>query len=84
MGAAVGDPVMLVNSSDVTALMRRAPPCRLTTLVEICRWLAQEYQFKCCCTLTAAIFGMIAASLSGILALSGYLALSLPALIGRN
>lgn len=60
MGAQVGDPVVLVNPSDVTALMRQVPPGGLTTLVEICRWLAQEYQAKGCCTLTAGIFVMTA------------------------
>ncbi len=37
MGAEAGDPVVLVNPSDVTALMRQVLPGRLTTLVEICR-----------------------------------------------
>jgi len=62
MGAEAGDPVALVNPSDVTALMRQVPPGRLTTIIEICRWLARKYQVKGCCTLTAGIFVMIAAN----------------------
>jgi hypothetical protein len=62
LGAEAGDPVVLVNPSDVTALMRQVPPGRLTTLVEMCRWLAQKYQAKGCCTLTAGIFVMTAAN----------------------
>jgi hypothetical protein len=62
MGAQAGDPVVLVNPSDVTALMRQVPPARLTTLVEMCRWLAHKYQAKGCCTLTAGIFVMTAAN----------------------
>lgn len=62
MGAEAGDPVVLVNPSDVVALMRQVPPGRLTTLFEICRWLAQKHQAKGCCTLTAGIFVMIAAN----------------------
>ena len=46
MGAEAGDPVVLVNPSDVTALMRQVPPGRLTTLVEMCRWLAGKHQAK--------------------------------------
>ncbi len=56
MGAEAGDPVVLVNPSDVVALMRQVPPGRLTTIIEICRWLARRYQVKGCCTLTAGIF----------------------------
>lgn len=62
MGAEVGDPVVLVNPSDVIALMRQVPVGRLTTLVEICQWLARKYQVKGCCTLTAGIFVMTAAN----------------------
>ena len=49
MGAEAGDPVVLVNPSDVVALMRQVPPGLLTTLGEICRWLARKYQAKGCC-----------------------------------
>ncbi len=62
MGAEAGDPVVLVNPSDVMALMRQVPPGRLTTLIEMCRWLAHKYQAKGCCTLTAGIFVMTAAN----------------------
>jgi len=62
MGAEAGDPVVLVNPSDVVALMRQVPPGRLTTLSEICQWLARKYQVKGCCTLTAGIFVMTAAN----------------------
>jgi len=62
MGAEAGDPVVLVNPSDVTALMRQVPPGHLTTLSEICQWLARKYQAKGCCTLTAGIFVMTAAN----------------------
>ena len=56
MGAQVGDPVLLVSPSDVTALMRQVPPGRSTTLSEICPWLPLKYQAKGCCMLTAGIF----------------------------
>lgn len=62
MGVEAGDPVLLVNPSDLVALMRQVPPGRLTTLVEICRWLARKYQVKGCCTLTADILVMTAAN----------------------
>ena len=62
MGAEAGDPVVLVNPSDVVALMRQVPPGRLTTLSKICQWLARKYQVKGCCTLTTGIFVMTAAN----------------------
>ena len=62
MGAEVGDDVVLVNPSEVTALMQHVPTGKLTTLVEICEHLAAEHGVKACCTLTAGIFISTAAN----------------------
>ena len=40
MGVEAGDPVVLVNSSEVVAQMRQVAYGRLTTLVEICQRIA--------------------------------------------
>lgn len=60
MGVRVGDPMVLVNPSDVTALMIQVPVGRLTTLPEMCRWLARKYQVSGCCTLMAGILVTLA------------------------
>ena len=62
MGAAVGDEIVLVNPREVEALMKQVPKGKLTTLTEICKALARQYQVKACCTLTAGIFTMTAAN----------------------
>jgi type IV secretory pathway protease TraF len=62
MGAEVGDDVVLVNPSEVTALMKRVPRGKLITLVEICKRLAAKHGVKACCSLTAGIFISTAAN----------------------
>jgi len=62
LGAEIGDEIVLANPSEVVALMQKVPPGRLTTIVEICRNLAEKYQVRGCCTLTTGIFIMTAAN----------------------
>lgn len=62
MGVEAGDSVVLVNPSELVALMRQVPTGRLTTMVEICQRLARVHQVKGCCTLTTGIFVMTAAN----------------------
>jgi hypothetical protein len=62
MGAEVGDNIVLVNPSDVIAFMKKVPPGKLTTIVEICRSIAKMYEVKGCCTLTTGIFIMTTAN----------------------
>lgn len=62
MGAEVGDDVVLVNPSDVVALMKQVPKGKLITLVDICRILAKKHGVDACCSLTAGIFVMTAAN----------------------
>lgn len=62
MGAEVGDPIVLVNPSEVVALMKKVPYGRLTTIIEICKSLAKAHGVKGCCSLTAGIFTMTAAN----------------------
>lgn len=65
MGAEAGDEVVLVNPSEVVALMRRVPTGRVITLKEICQAIAREHGVKACCTLTSGIFVMTAANAAG-------------------
>jgi hypothetical protein len=62
MGAEVGDTIVLVNPSEVVATMKRVPPGRLATIVEICRAIAAKHGVKGCCSLTTGIFIMTAAN----------------------
>jgi alkylated DNA nucleotide flippase Atl1 len=62
MGAEVGDDIVLVNPSEVVALMKIVPSGKLITIVEICKNLAKRHKVKGCCTLTAGIFIMTAAN----------------------
>ena len=62
MGAEEGDPVVLVNPSEVVRLMKLVPFGRLVTLAEICQSIARDYGVKACCTLTSGIFVMTAAN----------------------
>lgn len=62
MGAEVGDDIVLVNPSEVVALMKKVPPCKLVTIVEICKSIAKRYQVKGCCSLTTGIFIMTASN----------------------
>jgi len=62
MGAEAGDPIVLVNPSEVVALMKKVPAGKLTTIIEICKSLAKKHGVKGCCSLTAGIFTMTAAN----------------------
>jgi alkylated DNA nucleotide flippase Atl1 len=62
MGAEVGDEIVLVNPSEVMAIMKRVPKGRLITIVEICRQIARNHDVKGCCSLTTGIFIMTAAN----------------------
>jgi len=56
MGAEEGDPVVLVNASEIWPLMARVPKGKLITIREICRQIAKKHKVKGCCTLTTGIF----------------------------
>jgi alkylated DNA nucleotide flippase Atl1 len=62
MGAEAGDEVVLVNPSEVVAIMKQVPKGKLITLAEICKTLAKKHQVKGCCSLTTGIFTMTAAN----------------------
>jgi alkylated DNA nucleotide flippase Atl1 len=62
MGAEVGDNVVLVNPSEVMAIMREVPKGRLITIVEICKKIAGQHDVKACCSLTTGIFIMTVAN----------------------
>ena len=62
MGAAVGDSVVLVNPSEVVAVMKEVPEGKLITIVEVCKTIAKNYGVKACCSLTTGIFIMTAAN----------------------
>ena len=62
MGAEVGDEIVLVNSSEVLAIMQRVPKGRLITIVEVCKQIAKNHGVKACCSLTTGIFIMMAAN----------------------
>ena len=62
MGAEVGDEIVLVNSSEVLAIMKQVPEGRLITIVEVCRQIARNHGVKACCSLTTGIFIMTAAN----------------------
>ncbi|MBN1464144.1 MGMT family protein [candidate division KSB1 bacterium] len=61
MGAEVGDEIVLVNPSEVIEFMR-VPYGKLTTIVEICKGIAERYKVRGCCSLTTGIFIMTAAN----------------------
>jgi hypothetical protein len=48
MGAEAGDNVVLVNPSEVVAIMKRVPKGRLITIVEICKKIAGEHSVEAC------------------------------------
>ena len=62
MGAQAGDKVVLVNPSEVVALMKKVPRGKLTTVIEICKWIAKNHLVQGCCSLTTGIFIMTAAN----------------------
>jgi hypothetical protein len=62
MGAEAGDPVVLVNPSEVVEVMKDVPQGKLITIVEICKIIAKKHSVKACCSLTTGIFIMTAAN----------------------
>ena len=62
MGAEVGDEIVLVNPSEVVAIMKQVPKGQLITIVEICKNIAGQHDVKACCSLTTGIFIMTAAN----------------------
>jgi alkylated DNA nucleotide flippase Atl1 len=62
MGAEVGDEMILVNPSEVVAIMKRIPKGGLITIVEICKKIGERHGVKACCSLTTGIFIMTAAN----------------------
>jgi hypothetical protein len=62
MGAEVGNEIVLVNPSEVVAIMKQVPKGKLITIVEICKQIARNYDVKACCSLTTGIFIMTAAN----------------------
>jgi hypothetical protein len=62
MGAEVGDEIVLVNPSEVVAIMKQVPKGRLITIVEVCRQIAMNHAVKACCSLTTGIFIMTTAN----------------------
>lgn len=62
MGAKAGDSVVLVNPSEVVAVMKQVPKGRLITIVEICKEIAGQHDVEGCCSLTTGIFIVTAAN----------------------
>jgi alkylated DNA nucleotide flippase Atl1 len=62
VGAEVGDSVVLVNPSEVAAIMKQVPKGKLITIVEICKQIARYHGVKACCSLTTGIFIMTGAN----------------------
>ena len=52
MGAEVGDEVVLVNASEVVAIMKKVSKGKLITIVKICRQMARNHDVKACCSIT--------------------------------
>jgi len=62
MGAKIGDSIVLVNASEVEAIMKSVKKNKLIPIYEICGLVSKKYNVKACCTLTTGIFIMIAAN----------------------
>jgi len=62
MGTNVGEPIVLVNASEIMPLMAKVPKGKLTTIWEICRKIAIDHKVKGCCSLTTGIFIMTIAN----------------------
>ena len=65
MGAEVGDEIVLVNPSEVVAIMKQVPKGKLITIVEICKSIGRQHLVEACCSLTTGIFIMTAANAAG-------------------
>jgi hypothetical protein len=62
MGAEAGDPIVLVNASEILPIMAGVPKGKLITIWEICRKISQQHKTKGCCSLTTGIFIMTIAN----------------------
>lgn len=62
MGADEGDPVVIVNPSEVIPLMASVPEGKLVTIIEICKHIALKHQVKGCCSLVTGIHIMTIAN----------------------
>ena len=62
MGTEAGDNVVLVNPSEVMAIMKQVHKGKLITIVEMCKQIAKKHGVEGCCSLTAGIFIMTAAN----------------------
>jgi alkylated DNA nucleotide flippase Atl1 len=58
----VGDSVVLVNPSEVVAIMKDVPEGKLITIVELCKAIAKKHGVQACCSLMTGIFIMTAAN----------------------
>ena len=58
MGAEEGDPVVLVNASEIMPLMAGVPKGKLVTIREICLKIAARHRVKGCCSLVTGILIM--------------------------
>ena len=62
MGANEGDPIVLVNASEIMPLMAKVPKGKLVTIREICQQIAKNHKVKGCWSLTTGIFIMTIAN----------------------
>jgi alkylated DNA nucleotide flippase Atl1 len=62
MGANAGDPVVLVNASEIIPIMANVPRGKIITILEICKKIAIKHKVKGCCSLTTGIFIMTIAN----------------------
>lgn len=62
MGACAGDPIVLVNASEIIPIMAEVPKGKLITIWEICKKIATKHKVKGCCSLTTGIFIMTIAN----------------------
>lgn len=62
MGACAGDPVVLVNASEIIPIMADVPKGKLITIREICQKIAKVHKVKGCCSLVTGIFIMTTAN----------------------
>jgi len=62
MGVNAGDPVVLVNASEIIPIMADVPRGKLITIWEICKIIAKKHKVKGCCSLTTGIFIMTIAN----------------------
>ncbi len=57
-GVNIGDPVVLVNASEIIPIMTKVPKGKLITIKEICQEIAKNHKVKSCCSLTTGILIM--------------------------